>query len=271
MEHPPSIRFNDTSTLFKTLSNRLGEDELFVFTRVSPAQFADINDKRDNFYRTKIGYQPSKDGGLLFITVPGGAHEGFLGEFFSLFDAALRNVGIKHLWDHRMATTFKSPNGIVKEGDFTGNPRLSSGPGREWPTIVLEIGRSQTIQSLRMDMQLWFHESQHAVKIVLLAKLNRGDHSILIEKYTEELAPIPRPGPTTRSTPRVLTPTLRQTLWIREIAASPPDYKVSGAPLILEFHLLFSRPPDTASGEQDLTIGEEDLAILASATWRNDV
>lgn len=54
-------------------------------------------------------------------------------------------------------------------------------------------------------MRPWFHESQHAVKIVVLVQLGRNHHGILIERYTEDMVHVQRPGATTtRSTPRGL-------------------------------------------------------------------
>ncbi len=45
-------------------------------------------------------------------------------------------------------------------------------------------------------MNWWFWASQHRVKIVLIIKLDRSTHTVLIEKYTAEAISVPRPGAT---------------------------------------------------------------------------
>ncbi|KAK3935211.1 hypothetical protein QBC46DRAFT_272236, partial [Diplogelasinospora grovesii] len=64
------------------------------------------------------------------------------------------------------------------------------------PTLVIEAGNSQTLEQLRVDMRWWFGPSNHQVKIVLLAKLDRNQGQIVLEKWVETRAQ-PRPGATT--------------------------------------------------------------------------
>lgn len=51
-----------------------------------------------------------------------------------------------------------------------------------------------------------------------------------------------------------------------EIWESGDEVKVTGSPLIVPFHLLFLRNPETPR-EFDLAIGEKEFQELAKLTW----
>ncbi|EPE02352.1 dead deah box dna helicase [Ophiostoma piceae UAMH 11346] len=56
------------------------------------------------------------------------------------------------------------------EGDSNGGPSPERDGNDSWPTIVFEAGFSQSLESLRMKMRFWFTQSNHDIKIVILAK-----------------------------------------------------------------------------------------------------
>ncbi len=71
-----------------------------------------------------------------------------------------------------------------KEGDSTGGPKPERAKKGAWPTLVIEAGYSESLDQLHCDKNWWFRESQHQVKIVVLAKF---DHPIsLLEKWEED-------------------------------------------------------------------------------------
>ncbi|KAK3359144.1 hypothetical protein B0T25DRAFT_532079 [Lasiosphaeria hispida] len=69
-----------------------------------------------------------------------------------------------------------------------------------WPTLMIEAGDSVSLRALRMDMEWWFRASNHQVKIVLLAKLDRHGRKITLEKWVEIQPAASRLRPRTRST-----------------------------------------------------------------------
>ena len=104
------------------------------------------------------------------------------------------------------------------------------------------------MSQLRNDMYKWFSDSGHQVKIVILAKFDNPTQTIIVEKWVEVEAE-GRPG--TRSRPRI-APQLDQTISItRTGSIQNLNISVTSSPLILEFELLFLRPPVLAQGEQD--------------------
>src|SRR5205807_9959366 len=112
----------------------------------------------------------------------------------------------------------------------SGGPFPIRGSENSWPTIVLESGYSQTLQSLRSKMRWWFSASDHEVKIVLLVKFfhNRTPPHILLEKWTE-VSPAGQAvtRPVTRAVTRAaaqgvpIEPTLGREITIRRTPASP--------------------------------------------------
>ena len=113
-------------------------------------------------------------------------------------------------------------------------------------------------------MEWWFRESNHQVKIAVLAKFDRP--IILLEKWEEEST---RPGATTTrsSSHAQLAPVLRQSITItRDATINPPSYNVASGALVLSFRLVFLRKPH--QGEGDLVFDIPYLQFYADRVWR---
>ncbi|KAK0720777.1 hypothetical protein B0H67DRAFT_202641 [Lasiosphaeris hirsuta] len=92
------------------------------------------------------------------------------------------SMGLRDSWSDTGTITFpQRPDGKRGEGDSSGSPDLQPN-GRNWPTLVIEVGDSSSLEKLRADMRWWFSESNYQVKIVLLAKLDRPGRRIILEK-----------------------------------------------------------------------------------------
>jgi hypothetical protein len=187
-------------------------------------------------------------------------------------------MGLKRSWVPMHGTTFptNANNRSSKEGDASGGPTPDRQAEDAWPTLVIESGVTQSMLGLRAAIRWWFSASDHAVKIVLLIKVNRHLQKITIEKWTEG-PPNPRPGATSTRAALAITPLLRQTIGIEMTPLArdaPPDdairadlnsYIVTRGDLRLEFELLFLRPP--RQGEGDVVISVEDLREFARLMW----
>lgn len=165
------------------------------------------------------------------------------------------------------------PGGDGGEGDSTGGPKLERQGLNDWPTLVIEAGDSESLDQLRLDMEWWFRESNHEVKIILLAKFDHNQHEIRLEKWEEELQMRARPGATTtRSVAAMtaaggeMTTVHRQTIVITQDATTnPPSYNVARGALVLSFRLLFLRTP--RPGEGDFVFSIPDLQEYAASVW----
>jgi len=139
----------------------------------------------------------------------------------------------------------------------------------DWPTLVVEAGYSESLNQLRNDMRWLFSESNHDVKVVILAKFDHRQHSILLERWEEQEWPPQRV--ITRSRAAVqqqdrFAPILRQVITItRNTTTNPASYNVSRGALVLGFKLLFLR--DAGPEEGDFVISVEELQEYAERVW----
>ncbi|RYP37368.1 hypothetical protein DL768_010882 [Monosporascus sp. mg162] len=160
------------------------------------------------------------------------------------------------------------PEGMVeKVTPLVARIRNGYGVG-QWPTLVIEAGYSQSLAGLHADMRWWFSTSNHDVKIVILAKLDRRQHEIILERWEEDAAPARLGATTTRRAARAagLQPVLRQRITIsRNEATDPVSYDVSRRALVLRFELLFLRNPGPQ--EEDIIIGIPELQHYAMMVW----
>ncbi|KAK3343963.1 hypothetical protein B0T25DRAFT_555718, partial [Lasiosphaeria hispida] len=120
-------------------------------------------------------------------------------------------------------------------------------------------------------MRWWFQASNHKVKIVILAKFDRQQHHILLEKWEEEISR-PQGAITPRRTAAilqqngVLEPVRRQSITIiRDETTNPVSYIVTRGALVLGFRFLFLRDLDPQEGDFVLSI--QDLQRYAENVW----
>src|SRR5271170_262234 len=76
-----------------------------------------------------------------------------------------------------------------KARDIAYKPSSFRGSKAAWPTLVFEVGVSESLRGLRFDARWWLRESGGDVNIVILVHVNRERKRVHIEKW--ELAPAP--------------------------------------------------------------------------------
>lgn len=204
-------------------------------------------------------------------------HETTHGGLYGDIEYAIRQMGLRQHWRPTHASTLSSNrDGSSREGDSGGGPLPERTSADSWPTLVVEVGVSQTLRDLQTTIRWWFYASNHEVKIVLLVKIYRQQQQIVLEKWTEGVSSTPRQGATTTRSAATIAPLRRQEITIDmlpaasaatpgdPIRADPASYVASDA-LRLEFELLFLRRPNT--GEHDVVLTEEMFRVLAAQIW----
>jgi len=249
------------------------EGDALVVKDVTPEIFKKIERDRDAAHRGfRFHYSPQVK--TLIITVPNQTHERLhsqIPEFMRTTIVAM-GLGSNFKWSH--GKTSYATNGSSGEGDSDGYPYPIRGGGNDWPSIVIEAGFSQSLNSLRSRMRWWFDASSHQVKIVLLSKIypNASPQHIILEQWVET---VPTGRPATRAATQAaargasLEPNRLQEIRIRRTRASPPAgdvYLVDGGPLRLDFERLFLRSPNI--GEGDVVIGIPELQEFDEAVFR---
>jgi hypothetical protein len=216
---------------------------------------------------------------ILIVVIPGRPHGRLHSTIYQEVRDGIVSMGLKDAWNNDGATRFFREQGHPGggRGRDAGEPDSSGSPwperdGQEaWPTLIIESGESSTLPGLRRDMEWWFSASDHQVKIVLLAKLDRHPRRIVLEKWEETAPPPPRPGPVTRAAARlarVARPSCAQEItidWADGTPNLPTSHIVTGGDLRLEFDRLFLRPPRPTEG--DILIPVPRLQLWASRVW----
>jgi hypothetical protein len=175
-------------------------------------------------------------------------------------------------WISKGATTYRAreghPGGDGGEGDSVGGPIPDRIKREKWPTLVIEAGHSESLPQLRADMRWWFSTSNHDVKIVILAKFDHGQSSIILEKWEEEER-APRQGAATTRWSAAIEPVLQQAITITYDNTGDPgntaSYTVNGGALLLEFRFLFLRDP--GPGEGNIVFSIPELQSYAVKVW----
>ncbi|KAK0720621.1 hypothetical protein B0H67DRAFT_663063 [Lasiosphaeris hirsuta] len=178
------------------------------------------------------------------------------------------------IWEDIGTTTFRQeghPRGDGGEGDSTGGPWPERAGVGKWPTLVIEAGDPQTLDGLHNDMRWRFRTSNHEVKIVILAKFDRRQYHILLEKWEEEISR-PQGAITCRRAAAmlqqggILEPVKRQSITItRDETTNPVSYNVTRGALVLGFRLLFLRDPSPQEG--DFVLNIQNLRRYAERVW----
>lgn len=126
-----------------------------------------------------------------------------------------------------------------KEADKSFFPGRKPAPGalEPWPSLVVEVGVSESLSQLRTDAQWWYSNSNQKTQLVVLISANPTTHDTDIEIWTQVVNR--RFGSTTRTTTRgEENPYVLE----RTKSARLRNGVVSGDVLELDFEVLMGRP-----------------------------
>ena len=244
-----------------TLSNHLYQgtttNQYLVFQPVTEDDLAEIEEKRHTIGRG-LRFTHCTDIDTLIIKVPTKEHEAVTRTFTHDFMRRIEHMGLTELDDLKDmgATTYKGTS-TKKEPDSCWRPLAVRPNGQDWPTVVFEVGVSETLRKLRMDARWWLANSQGRVKIVLLFKINRAARTIQIEKWECTYA-------ARSNRPPAQVPAQIQTVDIdaNGVTGSPP---ATTPPLVLHFQDILLRQP--VPPEENLIYTAQNLQRLANGIW----
>lgn len=154
-----------------------------AFLHVSPSMFEAIErlrvkrscpiprmsilyDKVDEVLITKIMVGVSHD-------VCGHVFEQRLVEMFGNRNSSIVTVG-----SGRQGTTTRRS----KEADVAFTP-TSRDVTSQWPSVVVEVGASQSLTCLRGDLSYWLRSSNGMTRVAILLHIDKDDETILIERW----------------------------------------------------------------------------------------
>ncbi|KAL7963151.1 hypothetical protein V8C34DRAFT_83024 [Trichoderma compactum] len=250
----PTIRFTSIDDLKRAKYATLA-DALCV-TDVPPAVVKTLLDEFDE-HRIRISTY-TEDSRCLVTTIPYGPHERLYVLLNKELNKQIDNMGLEDTWLDRgieyypnaRPSTGGSGGRGGKEPDACGSPE-DTRPDGSYPTIVIEAGYSETLLDMQRKARDWFRDSNHDIKIVLLAKFDPAQQTIIIQRWEERQQRGGRLGVTTRWASAWI-PGCRQQITITRNRANPSVYQVTSVDLTLSFRLLFLRDP--RQGEGDIVI-----------------
>lgn len=111
-------------------------------------------------------YNP--DTRAMIVTIPGRPHDAIVGELQSEFNRAILFANLGRTLCS-LTTARVEGNICSKEPDGSWIPeQLPPGRNDRWPTIVLEVGVSESKKKLRADAAWWLASSQGQVHVVII-------------------------------------------------------------------------------------------------------
>ncbi|KAJ5597826.1 hypothetical protein N7537_007910 [Penicillium hordei] len=200
---------------------------------------------------------------------PSGAHERVTQSFSLELAEKLLDMGIcSRAYTMNAATRYRGTS-CEKEADQSLTPSRDAFTDKEWPSLVIETGLSESEAQLRADSHWWFSNSDYRVNMVILFHIRRSpERRVTVKLYSLR--------PTTRRVTRGLqaeaqrillsNPTLSQTSSpivlrhsaVHEIVVTSRD--VQNAPLELDFESVMRRQPAPNTREKNIIFTAEDLA-----------
>jgi hypothetical protein len=211
----------------------------------------------------------------LIKVIPGATHESLIDAFNLKVNSDLQNMGIHWTQRRWVGTTTYRPANKGKQGDqgFTPPSRqVAQGQTRGWPTLVIEVGVSESISKLRSDAKFWLNNSNGQTRFVILISAKRA--RVTFENWMLMPPNAPNPAPSAyvaalrsrpvHSPPLVNQPAASQQLYsAQEVVVTPTG--MAGAPMILPFRALYDRAP--GPNETDITIIAQDFRAFAQTVF----
>ena len=166
---------------------------------------------------------------MIVKLMPGLPHEVASGAFFALFcEKVPFSSGISPV----MSTRFGEANRRHKEPDLAFLQRSTRFPNPDWPSLVVEVGASESLKRLQEDAHYWLINSQGQVLVVILISIDLTTRGVRWERWQH----VPTVGRVTRSHPRI-HPTLMQ------FVSLPRGGPVVGAPFRIPINKIWDVVP----------------------------
>ncbi|KAG0124359.1 hypothetical protein HOY82DRAFT_634233 [Tuber indicum] len=142
---------------------------------------------------------------LIIRLMPGVPHDLISRSFFYRVGRKIDSFpGLVDTWAPLGSGGFKAHGRRKKQGDEAIKP-VTRSLETDWPSLVIEVGYSESLQMLRFDGEWWLKYSAGETKMVIIIKIKRNPNAIRLECWEMYRDPARR---VTRSTAAV--PTRRQ-------------------------------------------------------------
>lgn len=194
-------------------------------------------------------------GDLLLLKMVTPERGGTSGLFHTEIQEALRPMGLHRAIKTFSNTTIKPPGGETsKQADEAWGPkRPPRGYSRYKPTVVLEVGVSESSAKLRRDAQFWLDTEKGQANLVLTCKLDRKMPIIILNTWE-------------RTENRAIR--CSQHIVLSKKNKESQEISKTYGSLTIPFSHLFRRDPEGPC-EKDLVLGEESLEVITRGVWED--
>jgi hypothetical protein len=231
--------------------------EYLAIQRVNKRALEDIDKKL--YKHVRICYYQEKE--LLIIKyMPSVKHEHAIMRLHNQIQAKVWSMGISDAEFYSLGSARYYGANSSKEADCAYKPRSVRRQEKDWPTLVIEVGRSESLSQLRQDVRWWLIESKGEVQIALLMSIRESSSTLLIEKWELRAPPLGRSGPVTRS---AANNSIGVPESVQIVEVTPNG--TTGGPLVLEFDKIFLRAPTPP--EMDVIIADQQLESVAESLF----
>jgi hypothetical protein len=208
----------------------------------------------------RISYE--RNSGTLVVKILGKPHEAANRSFAGLLTNKAIQMGLFESLQPYGGSTIDLDISF-KEGDSAWAP--SPPPqGNPWPSVVLEVGYSESQARLVNDAKLWLEAPGSQVRTVITMKINRQPRRIVMQRW--EMVQVARR--VTRAAPTGQIIAARKIQEVR-ISLQPNNTTTVSGTFTLPFQNVFLRPQNPANVlEQDFTFTQQDLRAIANLVWR---
>ncbi|KUM63049.1 hypothetical protein ACN42_g4045 [Penicillium freii] len=203
--------------------------------------------------RVTVAYAESS---VLLKVMPGRQYERIISNFSTIILGYLNSMGLALQNGDFTGQNAERTPGVVssKEPDWAFGPydaRVDSAAD-EYPSLVLEVGASESLSQLRQDVRWWYANTNQETQLVILINITDNPYRVDFEVWTEVANQ--STVQSTRSRPATVLECTQ--------SASLQNGVVIGAPLILDFATLMHRSPRV--GEHNISLGAADLGLIGA-------
>ena len=240
------------------------EDRFVVLKHFPPDVLAEHTEKLPG----RCDYSPSLR--TLILTMPSEPHEVAASAFEFILLNTAQEMKVRRRIKPCAATRIDTPD-RSKEADRSWKPRFKES-WRQFPTVVLEVGFSETAAKLEKNISWWINQSEGEVRMGITIDIKRGSGHVEIKSWTPAFQPQLRGVYVTAKGRHVSNsikypplPRLVQRILVKKGRNGSRPF-VEGGPLSIPFRALLLDEPGEGEGDFALT---DDMLLndLAEVVW----
>lgn len=236
-----------------TLPQTEGTQSDHVIFIIEPLAFARdlLNIGDHNPCHAKISYNPATN--ILVVKMPEATHEQAAIAFDDMLKLALKPLGLEREILSWGAARLTAADGTSKEADGGWSPRRPPRGAPKRPSMVLEVGSSETSAKLRRDAHYWVDPARGKADMAIGVKVYAKKPQITIDQWEWNS--------------QLSRPIQKAHLTIMKSHGKvyfDPDQPTPQ--LLIPFDLLFRRPAEN-NKERDIVVPAQELVEFATLVW----